>query len=106
PSSVTDDPADQTCLLADFPDQLIDVDDVSLELDHEDRPTTGMPRDDVDHAAFPIDRVRDFRGENPRRKLLGEPSSDEFMELRVLRVQQAVEVSSAPPRYEIDTDVE
>ena len=90
----------------DLSDQLIDVDDVGLELDHEDRATAGMPGDDVDDTTFAVDGVGDLGGQDPGGELAGEPARDRARGAGVLRVEQAVEVSSAPPRYEIDTDVE
>ena len=51
PPAVADDLTDQSGLLADLSDHLVDVDDVRLELDHEDGPPARMPGDDVDDTA-------------------------------------------------------
>jgi len=85
--------------------QLVDVHDVGLELDDEQRPPTGMPRQDVDDAPLAIDRERHFRCRDPRRQVAERPCYG-FMEARVTGVEQAVHVPGSPPTDHVDTDVE
>ena len=47
--------------------QLVDVDDVGLELDHDEGAQAAMPRQDVDHAALAVDRERHLRIKHPLR---------------------------------------
>src|SRR5262245_60157549 len=106
PTTIADDLANEPPLLSDFPDQLVDIHDVGLELDHEDGASAGRPGDDVDDATLPVDRVRHLRREDPGRQLLPEPSSHELVELRMPGIQQSIEIAGAPARHEVDADVE
>ena len=40
--------------------QIVDVYELGLKLDHEEDPPPGVPREDIDHAAFAVDRERYF----------------------------------------------
>jgi hypothetical protein len=61
-----------------------------------------MPRDDVDHAALAIDRIRHLGRQDPGRKLPREPAGDKVVELRVLGIEESIEVAGTPTRDEVD----
>ena len=49
--------------------ELADVDDLGLQLDHQQDPACRVPREDVDDAAFAVDREGDLRLRDPARKI-------------------------------------
>ena len=69
------------------PDQVVHVDDVGLELDDEKCAATRVPGEDVDHAAFAIDRERDLGLDRPRRQVVAEHPRDLLVQRGVPRVQ-------------------
>jgi hypothetical protein len=60
----------------------------------------------VDHAAFPVDRERHLRSNGPARMRARKPSRNALVELRVLEIQQPVELATSPPRVELDLDLQ
>ena len=50
----------QPALSIERPQQLAHVDNLSLDLDHQERPVGGMPGKQVDEPALAIDRERDL----------------------------------------------
>ncbi|MFL5723841.1 MAG: hypothetical protein ACJ78H_10685, partial [Chloroflexota bacterium] len=56
PTTFPRDPTSKPSLSVDRPDEIVHVDDVGLELDHQQRSTPRMPRQDVDHSPFAVDR--------------------------------------------------
>ena len=86
--------------------QLVDVGDVRLQLDDQERSPARMPGDDVDDAPLAVDRERDFRRELPGRQRVPEPGGDRVMERRVAGVEQR---SRSPARHrgeEVDSNIE
>ena len=106
PATISHDLADEPSLHVDLPNELIDVRNVRLEFDDQERPLRRMPRDDVDDPALSIDRERDLGCEHPCRELAGEPARDELVQRGVLGVEQAIEVAGAPPGHEVDSNIQ
>ena len=84
PATSCNDPWREPALPIQGPDQLVDVDDVRLQFDHEEGASTWMPRDDVDDAPFRVDREGHLRRKDPVRELSWEPADDQLMERRML----------------------
>ena len=78
-------------------DQLVDVGDVRLELDDEQRTSARMPGEDVDDAALAVDRERDLGRGDPCRQVAESPG-DGLVQSRVTGVEQPIEVAGAPSR--------
>ena len=91
---------------SDHTDQLVDIRDVRLELDHEQGPPSRVPRQDVDDAALGVDRERRLGSQHPTRQLVAEHPCHELVELRVPGVQESVEVAGPPPCNEVHPDIE
>ena len=87
-------------------EHLVDVGDVGLQLDDEDRPSRRVPGEDVDDPALSVDRERHLRREDPGRQLVPEPFRDRLVKRRVSRVDQPVEVAGTPPGLKFDPDLE
>ncbi len=96
----------ETTLSVDPADQVIHVDDVGLQFDHEQRSAPRTPRKDVDDPTLPIDREGDLRLEDPIREVATEHPGDLLVQGGMLRIDEAVEVTRTPPREEFDPDVE
>ena len=79
----------------------IDVDDPCLELDDEQRPSRGMPGEDVDDASFAIAGERDLREGQPSADG-SEPLSSRLVHARVPAIQESVELVAAPEELPIE----
>ena len=106
PSPPPHDLAGQSTLAIHRPDQLVDVHDVGLELDDEERLTPRVPGDDIDHASLAVDRERDLGRQDPARELRGEHRRDDLVERGVARVEQSIEITGPPPRMQLEPDVQ
>lgn len=104
PAAIARDLRRQPALAIDAREQLLDVHELRLELDHEQRPAALVPREDVDRPALAVVRERDLRRECPpvRREKPGEL----IVELRVTGGQQPVQLTAAPARPDVDQDAE
>lgn len=87
-------------------DQVVDIDDVRLEFDDQQRSLARVPGEDVDYAAFAVDRVRDFWREDPVRNDLAEPARNELMQVRMPPIQETVQVPGSPTGNQVNPDVE
>ncbi len=105
PATLGRDPTRKTSLAIERAHQLIDVDDLRLQLDEQERASRRMERQDVDGTTFPVDRERDLGCELPAgetRKVRG----DRLMQCRVPRAEEPGKLTAAPACNEIDPDVE
>ena len=96
----------EPALPVDCADEVIDVDDVRLELDHEQGAMTGMPGQDVDDATLAVDRERRLRSERPSRQVIPEHPGNQFMQLRMPGIEQSVQVAGTPSGDQIHPDIE
>jgi hypothetical protein len=106
PSAVPRDLPCKSAALIHRPDQLVDVDNVSLQLDDEKRSTSRMPSEDVDDAPLTEDRERDLGCKDPLRQGGREPRRDCLVESRVTAGDQAIEITGSPPGRPSDLDLE
>jgi hypothetical protein len=106
PPAFTRDRPGQTPAAVRRSNQVVDIDDVSLELDNQQGSPTRVPREDVDHASLAVDRVRDLGREDPVGHHVTEPARDELVEVRMAAVQHPVEVARSPARHQVHPDVE
>jgi hypothetical protein len=65
-----------------------------------------VPGEDVDHAAFAVDRERDLGFDGPRRQVVAEHPGDLLVQRGVPGIEEPVEIARAPPRDQVDPDVE
>ena len=61
-------PPGQSHLAVECTEKLVDVRDVRLQLDNEQRATTRVPGQDIDDSAFAVDGERDLGGKDPLRE--------------------------------------
>lgn len=85
--------------------ELANVDDRCLQLDHEQRPASWLPREQVHDPALPEPAERHLWSDDPTTERL-EPPNDRLGELGVQRVDKSVDVGRARPRQQFDPDVE
>jgi hypothetical protein len=76
-------------------DQLLGVRELGLELDDEQAPRLGMPRQDVDDASLAIVREGDLRQPGPPGEL-SKTSGHGLVQLRVCGVHEAIKVGALP----------
>jgi hypothetical protein len=105
PATFPRDLVGQSPLSIDRADQLVDVGDLGLQLDHEQSSPGRMPRQDVDDPALAVNRKRDLRFGQPAGQPRETPG-DLLVQGRVAGVQQPVQVAAAPAGHEIDTNIE
>ena len=106
PTAALDDLPGKSDLPIERPDEFVDVRDVGLELDDQQRSVAGVPGDDVDHAALRVDREGDFGGELPLRQRFPEPGSDRVVQRGVPSIEESIEVASPPSSKEVDPNIE
>ena len=87
-------------------DQLVHIDEIGLELDHEKGAPAGVPGQDVDHAPLTEYRERDFRGEDPVGQRGCEPGTDRFVKPRMSPADEPVEIAGSPSSAERDLDLQ
>ena len=104
PAEVAPDPRREAALAIERPEQLAHVDDLGLELDHEQRPPRRMPAEKIDHATLAIDRERDLGPELPAIK--PEPSHHGVAELAVALAQESVRRCTPPSSAQVDPNLE
>ncbi len=75
-------------------DQDVDVNDVRLQLDHDQGALARMPRQDIGHASLPEDRERDLRIQEPARQVLGEPARDRLVQSGMPTVDETIEIGT------------
>ena len=96
----------EPALPVDATDQVVDIDDVSLELDDEECTTPAVPCQDIDDPTLSVDRERDLRLEDPIWEFVAKHPGHELMEGRVLGIEQAIEIARAPTSHELHSNVE
>lgn len=103
--SVACDPPSETPLPVKIADQLLGVDDVGLQLRHEQYSTGRVPGEHIDDPALAIDRERNLRHHSPSASS-GESARDCLVERGVPGVDQAIELPAAPAWHQPDLDLE
>lgn len=105
PSAACSDLPDETALAIERAQQFVDVDELSLELNHEQVPGFGVPGELIDHSSLAVYGKGDLRLDLPTfglrqsgREILGKD--------RVAAVEQPVEVAASPPSDELDSNVD
>ena len=83
----------------------LDVDEGRLQLDHEQRSRGRMPGEPVDHATFPIDRVRHLGDGDPVVQRPEQPGHD-LVERGMSRIDQLVRVHAAPAQLHLERGIE
>ncbi len=86
-------------------EHLRNVDQLSLQLDDQQRCCACVPREPIDHATFAVDGERDLRNERPATEPV-DPLRDSLVERCVPRIDRAIELAATPPDPEIDPGVE
>jgi hypothetical protein len=85
--------------------QVVHVDQLGLQLDHEQGPVVGMPGQGVDDATLSIRRERDLWLDDPSGQG-GELDRERLMHRRMTRADDPGEIAAAPPDHEVEVDVE
>ena len=104
PGAIVGDRTGESLLPVERPKHFVDVDQLRLELDDQQRAGGRVPRELVDDAALPEDREGDLRHDLPtgpnqnRRRHI-------FRQHRVCPAQQSVGVATSPSPDDFDTDV-
>ena len=106
PATLLDDLPGETSLPVEGADKLIDVRDVRLQLDDQQRATGGVPGDDVDDASLAVDREGHLRCQLPFREGVSEPGRDGVVERRVPGVEQSIEISCPPASEQVDPHIQ
>ena len=78
--------------------EFVDIDDVRLELDDQERSMPWMPGEDVDDPSLAEDRECDLRLERPFGKLAGEPPGNRLVKAGVSAADESIEVSATRSR--------
>jgi hypothetical protein len=105
PAQARGHPRRQAALPIQSPEKLVDIRDLGLELDHEQQVAGWVIRKEVDDTALAAEGERRLGRAEPGTDLT-EPARDEFVQARVARVEQSVEVSGSPPRDQVKSDVQ
>ena len=105
-STLSPNPPSQSHLAIEGAEQLVDVCDVGLQLDYQQRPTLRVPGEHVDHAAFAKDRERDLWIQAPVRVSGSKSSGEKLVKARVAGVDKTVEIASPPSSDEVDAHIE
>ena len=85
--------------------QVVDVHELGLQLDHEEDPSTRVPRKDIDHATFAVDRERYFGLGDPAIKTRHE-DGHRFVHRGMTDVDQTTEVTTLPVHDGIEPGVQ
>ena len=96
----------QSSLSIERPDQFVDVGELRLQLDDEQRTPGLMPPEDVDHAALAVDREGHLRRKDPAGPRCLEPPGNLLVERRVPTVHQPIEVAGTPSGDQIHADLQ
>lgn len=105
PATVCGDLRCEPAALIGLAHELVHVNDLGLHFDDQQGPRRGMPGEQIDYPALPVDRERDLRGDLPVAKL-PEHGGHGLMHGRVAGIQEPIEVSGVPPRNEVDSHIE
>ena len=105
PPNIRGNPRGEAAVTINGADERLNIDDCSLELNCEQRPSQRMKGEDVDDAAFTVDGERDLRAELPAIEL-AEHGGYLLVHGRVSRVQQSIEFSSPPAGYNVHSNVQ
>ena len=87
------------------PEELADVHDRGLELDHEDDPSGGVPRQEVDDPTLAVDRERDF-GPNRPAATGSQATNDVLGEGGMAGVDRSIEVGAVRARLKLEPDIQ
>jgi hypothetical protein len=86
-------------------EQLLDVNELGLELDHEEFASQRVERKDIDDSSFSIDCERNLRHGQPS-GVSTEEAGDLLMHAAVAGAEHSIEVASTPARDKVDPDLE
>lgn len=98
-------PCGEATLPIEGPKELTHINQLGLQLDDQERPTTVMPGEHVDHASLAPDGEGDFGLGLPSREASEEPG-DRLVHGRVPGVDQATQVATVPTDDEVDLRIE
>src|SRR3954454_1755335 len=86
-------------------EEVVDVDQLGLQLDDEQRSGLSVPAQQIDRAALAVDGIRDFGRDFPpvKRREVG---SDLFVKTSMSGGQQPIEIATTPSRDEVQADLE
>lgn len=105
PPTCCDDRRRQTSVAIRLADHSLDIGDARLQLDHQQRPRCRVLGEDVDDGSFAVDGERDLRDDLPS-IACGKEARHRLVELRVARVQQAIELASTSASHQVDPDLQ
>ena len=104
PSEPFGDPGSQALLAIEDPDRFADVDDGGLDLDHEQGPRLGVPREDVDEASLAALAEGHLRpGLPPKSPKLSKHGGNE---VGVVGRRETCQVPMSRPRRELQANLE
>jgi hypothetical protein len=103
--ALSSDRGGQAPLAIERADELIEIDELALQLDHQDGPRGRVPGQDVDDPALAVHGERDLRRQLPAGKR-EDPPRDQLVEGRVSRAPHPVQIAAAPATDEIDPQLE
>jgi len=84
--------------------QCLDIDELGLQLNHQQRPARRMECEDVDDTSLAVDRERRLRGQEPAR--VREGTGDRFVHRRMARGDHPIEISASPSGDVLEADFE
>jgi len=83
-------------------EQLAHVDDLCLELDHEERAPAGVPREKVDNAALAVD-PKGHLGPHAPARIAGESFQDRFRQSGMSSTGDPVEIAGSRSRLDVQS---
>ncbi len=86
-------------------EKLLYVSDLSLDLDHEQRPSRFVPCEQIDPAAIGIEGKRHFRCNCPARDL-AEPAGDGALKIGVASAEQTIQLATPPASIEVNPNIQ
>jgi hypothetical protein len=105
PAELTTDFRSEPMLHAKHGQEVAELDELGLELDHKEDPGAVVPAQEIDHAALTELRKRDLRSYLPARHRT-DPTDDELSECRVSTVHHPIDVDGTRPRLRLDANLE
>jgi hypothetical protein len=85
--------------------KLAGIDDLSLDLDHQNRRRLSVPAEQVDRAALAPDGERHL-GQDVPSSDVAHQAGNQSLQCRMPRAEQPIELTAPPARQDVDADVE
>lgn len=104
-STVAADDSREPSVPIDGAEKTLDVDDLALELDHDERTRRSMPGECVDDAPLAEDRKRNL-GQQPPLGQPGEIPGERLVHGPMTPAEHPVELAAAPSSDHVDPDIE